>query len=377
MEFARRMLKVTPSATFKYSALAKKPGIINLTIGRPDFSTPTVIKEAAKKALDEDKVHYTPTRGIPELREKIALKLEKENKIVGLDKDRILVGGGAKSILFQAILAVIDKGDVFALPDPSWVSYESMIYLAEGDIHWLPLKPENGFIPDDDFLAELENSKAKFTLLNSPNNPTGAAYPQKIIDRIVDICERKDMWLISDEPYELFQYEGRHYSPGSRYEKTITVNAFSKTYSMTGWRIGYAACKDKEIIDRMALVQEQSLSCPTSFAQYGSLAAFTKEANDAARKMAEEFKKRRDYCMKMMEKINALCVKPSGAFYLFPYFKGEDDMKLAEKLLEKGLGVIPGSPFGSKGNGCIRISYGSASREKLENAFDILKEVTG
>lgn len=375
MDFAKRLDDVKPSATFQWGAKAKKPGVINLTLGRPDFSTPDIIKEACKKALDEDKVHYVPSRGIPELRDKLAEKFENVNGITGIDADRVLVGGGAKSILFQAIMAIIDDADIFALPNPSWVSYESMINMAGGKIHWLPLKPEEGFIPGEDFLAELENSKAKVALLDSPNNPTGAVYPENIIRKIVDVCEKNDIWLISDEPYEAFIYEGEHFSPGSIYDKTINVNAFSKTYAMTGWRLGYAGCLDKDVIDKMALIQSQSLSCATSFAQYGAIAAFTKEADEYVKMMVTEFHKRRDYGMKRMEELDTICLKPAGAFYFYPYFEGKDDVKLAEDLLDKGVGVMPGSLFGTAGIGCLRVSYGNAPIAQLEKAFDILAEV--
>jgi len=370
MEFAKRIQNVKPSATFKYATLAKKPGVIDLTIGRPDFDTPKIIKEAAKKALDEGKVHYVSTKGIPELREKISEKLKVENKIQNIDKEKVLVGGGAKSILFQAIMAIIDKDDTVGLPNPSWVSYEEMINLAEGRVKWIGLKPENGFIPDEDFLSSLENSDLKLLIINSPNNPTGAVYSKKILEKIIDICERKGLWLISDECYDAFLYEGNQFSLASVYENTLTVNAFSKRYSMTGWRLGYAACQNSEVIEKMTLVQEQSLSCCTSFAQYGALAAFTKEANEDSKKMVSDFKKRRDYCMDRLGKLDVICKRPSGAFYVFPLFRGWDDLKLADKLLENGVGVVPGSPFGSNGKGCVRISYGSGNVNILKEAFD-------
>jgi aspartate aminotransferase len=376
MDLARRVSGLSGSATFKYAGLAGKPGVINLTIGRPDYDTPKVIKEACKTALDEGKVHYTPTKGIPELRAKISEKLSLENNIKGVDADRVFVSGGAKQVLYNLFMSLVDDGDVVALPDPSWVSYEPMIALSGGRVEWLKTYPKKGFVPDEEYLSSLEDSGAKITLINSPNNPTGAFYPKKIIDKIVDVCERKGMWLVSDEVYECFAYEGRPYSPGSRYEKTITVNAFSKTFSMTGWRLGYAACPNKEVINAMNNIQEQSLSCPTSFAQYGALAAFTEEAKKESERMASDFKKRRDYCMKKIEgNARILCKKPGGAFYLYPYFEGWDDVALCEKLLEKGLGTIPGSAFGDQGKGCLRLSYGSASTEKLDKAFNILSEV--
>ena len=373
MRFASRLKEVGESATFRYSALAKKNKVINLTIGRTDFDTPSVIKEKTKKAIDEGKVHYTQTKGIPELRECIAKKLERENGIQNLDLENILISTGAKQIIFEAVMSIIQKRDIVAIPDPSWTSYESIVRLAEGSIRWIPLKAENGFIPDDDFLSVLENSNPRLIFLNSPNNPTGAVYPEKIIRKIVDIAERRNAFILSDEIYEKIIYEGKHFSPGSIYENTITVNGFSKEFSMTGWRLGYAASQNREIIDKMNLIQSQTVSCAVSFVQYGAVAAFTADARRDVEEMVKELKERRDYIMKIMKDTNAILVKPSGAFYVFPFFGG-DDLKLADGLMENGVGVIPGRSFGSSGIGCVRISYGSANEEELERAINIIKE---
>ena len=369
-KFSDRVLEAKPSATFKYDAAAKKPGVLNLTIGRPDFDTPQVIKEAAKKALDDGKVHYTPSKGIPELRAAIAEKLETENNIPNLDADKILLSGGGKQITYCIIMALAGKGDVVAIQNPSWVSYEAQIQLANAEVEWLTLKPEDGFVPGDDFLRELDDTNAKLLVLNSPGNPTGAVIPERTIKKIMDVCAKKEMFVMSDEVYEKLIYEGTHYSPGSEYENVITVNAFSKTYSMTGWRLGYCACANREVIDRIDIIHQQSLSCCTSFAQYGALAAFSEEAKKASEQMCEELKRRRDYVMKRIGEMDVVCVKPNGAFYVFPYFNGVDDLELADELLEKGVGVVPGSPFGSQGRGCVRISYGSASTDLLSHAFD-------
>ncbi|MFH1835081.1 MAG: pyridoxal phosphate-dependent aminotransferase [Methanobacteriota archaeon] len=376
MTLSARVQDVPPSATFKWSALSKKQGVLNLTVGRPNYDTPKIIKEACKKALDEGKVHYAPSKGIPELREKIAGKLSTENKVAGIDADKILVSGGAKNVLYLLFQTLVDDGVVVALPDPAWVSYEPMVNLAGGKVDWLALKPEEGFVADEDYLNALENSKAKVTLINSPCNPTGAFWSKGVQEKIVDICERKGMWIISDEVYEYFAYDGEPWSPGEVYEKTITVNAFSKSFSMTGWRLGYGACPDQSIIDAMNRLQQHSLSNATTFAQWGALACFTKEARKESEAMVADFKERREVCMKAIEGIEGVvCKKPGGAFYLFPSFGDVDDTELAEKLIEKGVGTIPGSAFGTVGEGCIRISYGSASPDELKTAFDTIKEV--
>ncbi len=374
MKFASRLNEVRESATFKYSALAKGEGIIDLTIGRTNFDTPVMIKDAAKKAIDEGKVHYTPSNGIPELRKAIVEKLEKENKIRNLTPENVIVSAGAKQMVFEAVMALIGKGDVVAIPDPSWVSYEPIVKLADGGVEFLPLNPNNGFIPDENFFSALENSDPKLIIINSPGNPTGAVYPKKVIEEIVDIADRKDSWILSDEIYEKMIYEGTHFSPGSIYDNVITVNGFSKEFSMTGWRLGYIACSNREVINKVGIIQEQSVSCATSFVQYGALAAFTEDVKKDVEKMRMELKERRDYVMERMKETNFLCIKPSGAFYVFPYIGEIDDMEYADKLLNKKVAVIPGSPFGSKGRGCIRISYGGAGIDSLKKAFDVIAE---
>jgi len=376
MIFAKRVLDVPPSATFKYAAMAKKEGIINLTIGRTNFNTPEVIREAAKKALDEGKVHYTPSKGIPELREKIAQRHTNAG-LKDIDSEKVIVSMGGKMILFEAIMAMIDAGDKVAIADPSWVSYDSMIKLAGGETVWLPTKPEKGFIPDEDYFEALDRSGAKMVIVNSPSNPTGAVYPESVLREITRIAEANDMWMISDEIYEKIIFEGEAFSPGSIYDKVITTNCFSKEFGMTGWRIGWAVCPDFEVIDKMNLIQQQSASNAVSFAQWGALAGFTPEAEAARDEMVEEMRKRRDYCMERMEEINAVCMKPNGAFYLFPYFEGQNDVDLANSLLEAGVGTVPGSPFGPKGRGCLRMSYGSAGIEDLGKAFDRMVTVKG
>jgi len=377
MLFAKRILDVPPSATFKYAAMAKKEGTINLTIGRPGFDTPKVIIDAAKNALDEGKHHYGPSKGIPELRQKIAEKLTKENQIKDVDAEKVIVSMGAKNILYEIFSVMIDEGEKVAIPNPSWVSYESMVTLAGGESVWVGLKPENGFVPDDDFLSELDGSGAKMVIINSPNNPTGAVYSKETLKEIIKVAEANEMWIISDECYETIIYDEKHFSIGSKYHKTITVNAFSKPFSMTGWRLGYAACPEFEVIEKMNILQQQSVSNPVTFAQYGALACFTDEAKEAARMMREEFQKRRDYSMKRIKEFNCTCLKPEGAFYIFPYFEGHDDVALADALLGAGVGTVPGSPFGTQGRGCIRMSYGNADTKTLGKAFDRMATVKG
>lgn len=376
-DFASRLANVQPSATLKYSAMAKKPGMINLTVGRPDFTTPEVIREAAKKALDEGKVHYVPSRGIPELREKIAEKLTVDNGIPDIDADNVIVSIGGKQCLFEIMLALVGDGDKVAFANPSWVSYEPMTYLAGGTPVWLPTRPEEGFIPGDDYLEALKEAKPKVLVVNTPCNPTGAVYPKATLKAVVDVCADNGTWLVSDEVYEKLVYEGEHVSPGTLYEKTLTCNAFSKTYSMTGWRVGYLACPDQMVVDKIAIIQGQSVTCATSFAQYGALAAFTPEARKMTAAMQGEYRKRREVVMRRLSAIDCVCEKPAGAFYVFPSFGPDvDDIALADKYLEAGVAPVPGSPFGSRGKGCLRLSYANAPQDRLEEAFDRVESIS-
>ncbi len=375
MKFASRLDKVGESATFKYSSLAKGEGILNLTQGLINYRTPPSIVEAAEKAMREGKTSYTPTRGIPELREKIALKLEEENNIEDLGPENILVSAGAKQVIFEAVMALVERGVEVAIPNPSWVSYEPIINLAEGEIVWLPLNSDEGFIPGEDFLSKLENSNPKLIFMNSPNNPTGAVYPRKVIEEIVDIAERKNAWILSDEIYEKIIYEGEHFSPASIYDKTITVNGFSKEYSMTGWRLGYCACKNSDLLDKMNIIQSQSVSCATSFVQYAAIEAFTQDVRAGVKQMLSDLRDRRNLLVEGLVAAGLLDYEPDGAFYVFPQLGDGDDIKIADRLLEEGVGVIPGSPFGSQGVGCVRISYGFVSKDKIKEVVEKLSAI--
>ncbi len=374
MEFAKRMQRVKESETFRYAALAKKKGMIDLTVGRTNFDTPDILKDAAKRAMDSGKNHYTASKGVFELREMIVDKLRRKNKI-STTSENVIVSTGAKQIVFEAIMALIDKGDVVAIPDPSWVSYEQIVNIANGKIIHPPLNFKNEFIPGEEFFTYLENKKFKMIILNSPNNPTGAVYPEETLRRIVDIAEKKDAWIISDEIYERVIYEGTHFSPGSIYEKCITIDGFSKEASMTGWRLGYGSCKIQEVIEKMDIIQQQTVSCAPSVLQYAVIDAFSEEVRTMFKEKVKELRIRRDLIIEKLEKISEVTT-PGGAFYVFPHFKS-NDIKLTKKLLNNGVGVTPGSSFGSQGRGYIRISYGVASLNELEKAMGIIERVVG
>lgn len=232
-----------------------------MSVGEPDFKTPDKIIEAAYRAMKEGKVFYTPTRGIPELLEAIAEKMRKENK-VNATADNVIVTPGAKYAIYEAIMALIDEGDEVILLDPSWVSYEACVTMAGGKVVWVPHNSDFSDAPVEDFVTR----KTKMIVINTPSNPLGVVYSREFLKKIRDIAVDRDVFVMSDEVYEKIVFEGTHYSLASfedMFDRTITINGFSKTYSMTGWRIGHAVAP-KWIIEKMNVIQSHSVSHPTS-----------------------------------------------------------------------------------------------------------------
>lgn len=386
---SKRVQKVAPSATLQITAKAKAMkaqgiDVIGLGAGEPDFDTPQHIKDALYQAVKEGFVYYTPTQGIPELRKAIAEKLERDNRIsYDLEKE-IIVTPGAKQALYEAVVAITNPGDEVLIPDPFWVSYEPMVQLAEGKPIFIPTYEKDGFQIVPEAVEEKITKKTKAIILNSPNNPTGAVFSAGDVRAIADLCIKHNLIAISDEVYEKIIYEAKHISMASlpeMKERTITVNGFSKAYSMTGWRLGYAAAPQK-IIEVMNRIQEHSVSCATSFVQKAGVSAL-RDPQECVAAMVKEFKRRRDFIAKRLNAIaDVTCVKPMGAFYAFANFSAyeKDSFKLADFLLEKaGVAVIPGAAFGKAGEGFLRLSYATSmeninkSMERIEGALKRLK----
>ncbi len=380
---SERVLEVKPSATLEITAKAKMMrtkgiDVVGLGAGEPDFDTPEHIKKALIKALKEKFIYYTPSPGIPELREAIAEKLKKENGI-DYSPDEIIVTPGAKQALFEAILALVNPKDEVFLPDPCWVSYEPMVQIAGGKAVFIPTYEEDEFALIPEEVEKKITKKTKALIINSPCNPTGAMLTKKDLKAIADICLEHGIYVISDEIYEKITYGEKHVSIASFSEMkniTITVNGFSKAYSMTGFRLGYAAAP-KEIIDGMKKVHEHSVSCATSFVQKAGVAAL-KSSQKEVEFMVGEFKKRRDELIKMLREIpDVTCFEPKGAFYAFPNFSAyeKDSFKLANYLLEEAkIAVIPGRAFGTCGEGFLRISY-ATSLERIIEGIGRIKKV--
>lgn len=344
----------------------------HLEVGEPDFQTPSHIVEAAKKALDEGYTHYTPNRGYKDLRESIARKLWKENRIDANPESEILVTVGAMQALSMSILCTVNPGDEVILPDPSYTNYEGQIVFADAIPVPVEDKEENEFklMPED--VEKAVTKRTKMIMVNTPANPAGAMMDKADLEGIAGIAERYDLLVLSDEAYEKLVYDGaKHYSiaslPGMK-ERTISLFTFSKTYAMTGWRIGYIV-SNKEIIDEMAKVQEYYVSCASAVSQRAALAAL-EGPQDCIKEMVEEYEKRRNFLHKELNKIDKIsCIKPKGTFYVFPNISktGLRSQEVANLLLEKGKVVTsPGIAFGKYGDNFLRLSFATAMNQLKE-----------
>lgn len=344
------------------------PGAINLGLGQPDFDTPQHIKNAAIDAINKGFTGYTANLGIPELREALCRKFEHENDF-RVAPDEVIVTSGASEALHLAMQALVDKGDEVLVPDPGFVSYSSLVKMAGGKVVGVPLGTTLTMTPDA--VNECITSKTRAIIINSPSNPAGAVQTKQEIKGLAEIAEEKDLTIISDEVYEHFIYEGEHVSPAQFTDNVITINAVSKTYAMTGWRIGYAAAR-KDYIEQMLKVHQYIQACACSIAQKAALAAI-EGPQDCVSEMRESFRARRDILMEGFGSMGIKCVRPQGAFYAFPEVEDED---APAKLMKNGVIVTPGSAFGKNGKGHIRISY-AVSEGNLRRAIGVMERVLG
>jgi len=369
------MRHLTPSLTLAVEAKAKKlkaegVPVISFGAGEPDFDTPSLIKEAAILALQQGFTKYTPAQGTLELRKAIAEKLGSENGI-SYTPEEVVVSCGAKHSIYNIMQVLIEEGDEVLIPAPFWLSYPEMVTLAGGKSVLIPTDEKAGFKVTPAILKDYVTSKTKVFILNSPSNPTGTVYSPDEIKALAAFIKERELIVISDEIYEKLIYDGiRHLSIASLDEDikrlTITVNGHSKTYAMTGWRIGYIACQ-KEIAKAVSSLQSHSTSNPTSFAQSGALAAF-KLSDADIEKVRLSFEKRRDLIVGELSKIKTLgFFKPKGAFYLFCNIEktGLGSVAFCEKLLEeKKVACVPGIAFGSDKH--IRLSFAISENNIIE-----------
>jgi len=379
MKVADRMAAIPFSGirqVFEEVTRLEKAGekIIHLNIGRPDFDTPAHIKEAAKKALDDSKVHYSSNYGFPELRNALSRKFQEENNLSYDPNNEIIVTVGGNEAVLITMLGLLNPGDEVLIPDPCWLNYFYCVQMAGADPVSVPAREEHGFVPHIDDFRSLVTPKTRMIVINTPNNPTGAVYTTASLEALAQLAVEKDLYVLSDEIYEKMVYDGRrHVSFGSlpgMKERTITVNGFSKNYSMTGWRLGVAAAHP-EVISALVRIHQYATICATSFAQMGAVAALNGPQEDIYRMIAE-FDRRRTLVSSALQQMPGIQVSnPAGAFYIFPNIKetGKTSQEMALYLLQEAkIAVVPGHVFGDFGEGYIRLSYAN-SYENLERAM--------
>ncbi|RJP80390.1 MAG: pyridoxal phosphate-dependent aminotransferase [Candidatus Zixiibacteriota bacterium] len=382
MKLATRMSRLGTETAFvvlaKARALeAKGKHIVHLEIGEPDFDTPKNISFAAIKALTRGETHYGPAAGFPALREALAEDIGKRRGIE-VQPGEIVVTPGAKPIMFFAVMALVDEGDEVIYPNPGFPIYESVINFVGAKPRPIVLREEYEFRFDMNEFRKLVNEKTKLIIINSPQNPTGGILTLEDLQEIAALARQYDCWVLSDEVYCNIIYEGQHHSiaalPGMK-ERTILLDGFSKTYAMTGWRAGYGMMP-QPLADQFTRLATNVNSCTNSFVQYGCLEA-VKGPQDEVKAMVAEFQRRRDVIVDGLNSIPGFkCLKPHGAFYVFPNIQGtgKSSQFLEEYLLnEAGVASLAGTSFGEYGQGYLRFSYAN-SVENLQIALDRIRQ---
>jgi aminotransferase len=377
---AERLKSIKVSGIRRFFALAQEtPDIINLSVGEPDSTPPRHALEAGCQAAKEGKTHYSPTNGIPELREALAQKAYREYGLSYDPDGEVLITVGGAEAIFSALTSLINPGDEVLIPNPGFVCYGPCVLLAGGVPVSVPLLEENGFKPSIDDVTSLVTKKSRVIIMNFPNNPTGAVLSRDEFAALAKIAVERDLLVISDEVYEKIIYDKANHHcaatfPGMR-ERTLIVNSFSKTYAMTGLRVGYVY-GPRELISPIWLAHQYIVTCVDSLAQYIALAAL-KGPQDFVKEMVQEFDRRRRLVYKRLNEIEGFnCILPRGAFYVFPRIKdfGVSSEAFAEFLLNSAhVAAVHGSAFGKCGEGYVRISY-SAAYEKLEEALNRMEK---
>jgi aspartate aminotransferase len=385
---SNNLKRIKPSPTIAVSTKAREmrangKDVIGLGAGEPDFDTPDNVKEAAIDAIKKGDTKYTAVDGTPDLKKAIVEKFKRENNL-NYTTDQITVGTGGKQVIYNTFMATLNKGDEVIIPAPFWVSYPDMVLLAGGTPKIIKCEEKDGFKLSPKKLEKAISKKTKWLILNSPSNPTGAGYTKKEIEDLSKVLlKHKKIFILSDDIYEHIRYEGFNFFTIAQIsklkERTLTMNGVSKSYAMTGWRIGYAA-GPREIINAIRKIQSQSTSNPSSISQAAAVEALNGQQN-FIKERAEAFKERRDFVVRSLNNIEGIsCLTPNGAFYVFPSCKGllnkktklKTDTEFVQKLLEESMvAVVQGSAFGL--DGYFRISY-ATSMENLKKAITRIKD---
>ncbi len=378
MKLASRMNNLGTETAFEVLAKAKAlesqgKSIIHLEIGEPDFDTPSNIIKAAQNALSNGYTHYGPSPGLMEVRERIAQEVS-ETRNISVSANNVVITPGAKPIMFFAMLALIDEGDEVIYPNPGFPIYESMINFVGGIPVPMKLLASNNFEIDINDIVDQISPKTKLMIINSPNNPCGSVISKEDLTTLANLAKKNDFTILTDEVYRRFLYEGEYFSPVSvpgMTERTIILDGFSKTYSMTGWRAGFGVMPEN-LVEPISRLSTNSVSCTASFTQIATLEAMNGPQEEPMR-MVDEFKKRRDVIVNGLNSIPGIeCPMPGGAFYVFPSIEGTgmSSKQFANDLLEKhGVACLAGESFGEYGKGCIRFSFAN-SMENLNEALD-------
>jgi len=382
MRLATRMNRLGTETAFEVLARAREleaqgREIIHLEIGEPDFDTPANIVEAAVKALHEGHTHYTPSAGIPELREAVAQEVARTRHIP-VDPQQVVITPGAKPIIFFSLLALCQEGDEVIYPNPGFPIFESTINFVGATPVPVKLQEESGFRFDRDEFPSLITSRTRLIIINSPENPTGGVLCEEDLEMIAQCAIEADAMVLSDEIYSRILYEGEHISiaslPGMA-ERTIILDGFSKTYAMTGWRLGYGVMPH-ELAEQMAKLMVNSNSCTATFTQWAGIEALT-GPQDAVKEMVAAFRKRRDVIVEGLNKIPGFrCPLPQGAFYAFPNIEetGLTSVEMQDYLLEEaGVATLAGTSFGAYGEGFLRLSYAN-SVDNIRRALERIEE---
>ena len=382
MKLASRMSRLGTETAFEVLARAKAleakgKHVVHLEIGEPDFDTPQNIVDAAVKALRSGSTHYGPSAGLPQARAGFAEWFSKDRG-VEVDPDQIVITPGAKPIIYFTLTALVEPGDEVVFPNPGFPIYESMIDFTGGKAVPLPLREANGFSFDPDELRRLVTDKTKLIILNTPGNPCGGVLSPQDLSVVAEVAKKHDCWVLSDEIYSKIIYEGGHHSMlevDGMAERTIVLEGHSKTYAMTGWRLGYGVMP-AELATSIARLQTNSTSCTASFTQEAGVEALLGDQS-GAQAMVKEFRARRDLVVGLLNEIPGVsCLNPGGAFYVFPNVKelGVPCEDLARTLLDEyGVAALAGTSFGSYGDGYLRFSYAN-SQENLKEGIARFKK---
>jgi len=351
--------------------------ILHFEIGEPDFDTPRHIKDAAIEALQDGKTCYVSSWGIPDLKEAICDEIEKTRGFRP-DMDQVLVAPGANPLIHHAVACLVGSGHNLIVQDPGFMTYYSVINYTGYQAKRIQLKEENEFRMDPEDVNEAVDDDTGLIIMNSPSNPTGSVMTKSEIERMAEIAEEKDVYLLTDEIYSKMTYDEKHYTPSIRDEcrdRTILLDGFSKAYAMTGWRLGYCV-GPPEVIEKMGLLLQTIVSCTNTFIQYGGIAAL-KGPQENVRDMMAEFTKRREAIISGLNSLpNISCVKPRGAFYAFPNITktGMTSQEFADFALDKmGIALLAGTAFGPGGEGYVRFSYAS-SVEDIDKAIERMRD---